>query len=136
MFCTGGIRCEKASSYMMMKGFKNVAQLDGGILKYLEKTPKKDSMWNGECFVFDGRVSLKNELKDGTYKLCHACRLPISDKDTYSKYYNPGISCHNCFDKTSDEKKKNLLERNKQIILDKKKGNFNRFIKQTISDYE
>ena len=136
MFCTGGIRCEKASSYMMMKGFKNVAQLDGGILKYLEKTPKKDSMWNGECFVFDGRVSLKNELKDGTYKLCHACWLPISDKDTYSKYYNPGVSCHNCFDKTSEEKKKNLLERNKQIKLDKKRGNFNRFIKHSISDYE
>ena len=93
-------------------------------------------MWNGECFVFDGRVSLKNELKDGTYKLCHACRLPISIKDTYNKYYKPGVSCHNCFYKTSDEKKKNLLERNKQIKLDKKKGNFNRFIKQTISDYE
>ena len=119
-----------------MKGFKNVAQLDGGILKYLEKTPKKDSMWNGECFVFDGRVSLKNELKDGTYKLCHACRLPISNKDTYNKYYKPGASCHNCFHKTSEEKKKNLLERNKQIKLDKKRGNFNRFIKQSISDYE
>ena len=93
-------------------------------------------MWNGECFVFDGRVSLKNELKDGTYKLCHACRLPISIKDTYNKYYEPGVSCHNCFDKTSEEKKKNLLERNKQIKLDKKRGNFNRFIKQSISDYE
>ena len=136
MFCTGGIRCEKASSYMMMKGFKDVAQLDGGILKYLEKTPKKDSMWNGECFVFDGRVSLKNELKDGSYKLCHACWLPISHKDTYNKYYKPGVSCHNCFDKTSDEKKNNLLERHQQIKLDKKRGNFNRFIKQSISDYE
>ena len=136
MFCTGGIRCEKASSYMMMKGFKNVAQLDGGILKYLEKTPKKDSMWNGECFVFDGRVSLKNELKDGTYKLCHACRLPISIKDTYNKYYEPGLSCHNCFDKTSLEKKKNLLERNKQITIAKKRGVFNRYIKQSILEYE
>ena len=136
LFCTGGIRCEKASSYMMMKGFKNISQLDGGIIKYLEKTPKKDSMWNGECFVFDGRVSLKNELKDGTYKLCYACQLPISNKDTFSKYYNPGVSCHNCFYKTSEEKKKNLLERYKQIKLDKKKGNFNRFAKQSIFDYE
>ena len=136
MFCTGGIRCEKASSYMMMKGFKNVSQLDGGILKYLEKTPKRNSLWQGECFVFDNRVSLKNELKEGSYKLCHACRLPISIQDTKSKHYIPGISCHNCFNKTSDKKKKKLMERNKQISLAKKRGIYNRFIKQSILDYE
>ena len=119
-----------------MKGFKNVSQLDGGILKYLEKTPKRNSLWQGECFVFDNRVSLKNELKEGSYKLCHACRLPISIQDTKSKHYIPGISCHNCFNKTSDKKKKKLMERNKQISLAKKRGIYNRFIKQSILDYE
>ena len=136
MFCTGGIRCEKASSYMIMKGFKNVSQLEGGILKYLENTPSNNSLWNGECFVFDNRVTLKNELQEGSYLLCHACREPLSIEDRVSKYYSPGISCHNCFDKTSEDKKKNLMQRNKQISLAKKRGVYNRFIKQTISDYD
>ena len=81
MFCTGGIRCEKASSYLLTKGFKNVCQLEGGILKYLEKIPESKSLWHGECFVFDGRVSVKDGLKKGTYKLCHACREPLSLKE-------------------------------------------------------
>jgi Predicted sulfurtransferase len=136
MFCTGGIRCEKASSYMIMKGFKNISQLDGGILKYLENTTKSNSLWSGECFVFDNRVSLKNELKEGSYKLCHACRQPLSIKDRKSKFYLSGISCHNCFNKTTEQKKKKLLERNKQISLSKKRGTYNRFIKQSILDYE
>ena len=89
MFCTGGIRCEKASSYLLAKGFKNVCQLDGGILKYLEKIPESKSLWNGECFVFDGRVSVKNGLKDGTYKMCHACRKPLSSNETkFKKIYS------------------------------------------------
>ena len=136
MYCTGGIRCEKASSYMIMKGFKDVSQLDGGILKYLENTKKTNSLWKGECFVFDNRVSLKNELKEGSYSLCHGCRQPLTRDDKSSKHYISGISCHNCFDKTSLEKKKNLLERNKQINLAKKRGAFNRYIKQSILEYE
>ena len=136
MFCTGGIRCEKASSYMIAKGFKNISQLDGGIINYLGKIPQSKSMWNGECFVFDNRVSLKNELKDGTYKLCHGCRSPISEKDLLSKFYNPGISCPKCFNKTSIEKKKNLAQRNKQILLSKKRGMYNRFLRLTVDEYK
>ena len=136
MFCTGGIRCEKASSYLIAKGFKDVCQLDGGILKYLEKIPETKSLWDGECFVFDGRVSVKNELKEGTYKMCHACRDPISINDINSKKYIPGISCPKCFEKISDEKKKRLTERNKQISISKKRGLYNRYIKQTVTDYE
>ena len=136
MFCTGGIRCEKASSYLLAKGFKNVCQLDGGILKYLEKIPESKSLWNGECFVFDERVSVKNELKDGTYKMCHACRDPISINEINSKKYIPGISCPKCFEKISDEKKMRLKERNKQISIAKKRGLYNRYIKQTVGDYE
>ncbi len=136
MFCTGGIRCEKASSYLLAKGFKNVCQLDGGILKYLENIPKSKSLWHGECFVFDARVSLKNEMKDGTYKMCHACREPISLEEVNSKNYTPGISCPKCFEKITDEKKKRLLERNKQISISKKRGIYNRYIKQTVTDYE
>ena len=136
MFCTGGIRCEKASSYLLAKGFKNVCQLNGGILKYLENIPEKKSLWHGECFVFDGRVTVKNELKEGTYKMCYACREPISSKDVNSKKYNPGISCPKCFEKISDEKKKRLIERNKQISIAKKRGIYNRYIKQSVSDFD
>ncbi len=136
MFCTGGIRCEKASSYLLAKGFKNVFQLRGGILEYLEKIPENKSLWNGECFVFDGRVSVKNELKDGTYKMCHACREPISSNEANSKKYIPGISCPKCYKNISDEKKKRLKERNKQISIAKKRGLYSRYIKQTVTDYE
>ena len=136
MFCTGGIRCEKASSYLIAKGFKNVCQLDGGILKYLEKIPENKSLWNGECFVFDGRVSVKNELKEGTYKICHACREPLNLKEINSKNYILGISCSKCFKKVSQEKKKRLIERNKQISIAKKRGLYSRYIKQTVADYE
>ena len=136
MFCTGGIRCEKASSYLIAKGFKDVCQLDGGILKYLEKVPENKSLWDGECFVFDGRVTVKNELKEGTYKMCYACRDPISLKETNSKKYNPGISCPKCYEKITDEKKKRLMERNKQISIAKKRGLYNRYIKQVVTDLD
>ena len=136
MYCTGGIRCEKASSYLLAKGFKNVCQLDGGILKYLEKIPESKSLWNGECFVFDGRVTVKNGLKDGTYKMCHACREPLSSNEANSKRYIQGISCPKCFENISDEKKKSLNERIKQISIAKKRGVYNRYIKQTVKDYE
>ena len=134
MFCTGGIRCEKISSYMIKKGFKDVSQLDGGILSYLEKTSHENSLWNGECFVFDNRVSVKNELKDGTYELCHACRYPLSSDSLKSEKYKKGISCPNCFGKISESKKQSLKDRNKQITLAKKKGLYNPYIKQTIND--
>ena len=135
MFCTGGIRCEKASSYMRKIGFIDVKQLKGGILKYLEKIPHKESKWKGECFVFDNRVSLKNELKKGTFELCHACRRPISLKDRKSKNYEEGISCPKCINKITKEKKLKLIERNKQIKIAKKRGLYNPYIKNTPSDY-
>jgi len=134
MFCTGGIRCEKISSYMIKKGFTDVNQLHGGILNYLEKTSKKNSLWDGECFVFDNRVSVQNELKDGTYELCHACRHPLSQHKLKSKQYVKGISCPNCFGKISESKTKSLKDRNKQISLAKKKGLYSPYIKQTTND--
>jgi len=134
MFCTGGIRCEKVSSYMIKKGFKDVNQLHGGILNYLEKTSNRNSLWNGECFVFDNRVSVKNELKDGTYELCHACRHPLSLDKLKSKKYSKGISCSNCYGKISDSKKKSLIDRNKQISIAKRKGLYSPYIKQTVND--
>ena len=135
MFCTGGIRCEKISSYMLKKGFNDVNQLHGGILSYLEKTTNKNSLWNGECFVFDNRVSVKNELKDGTYELCHACRYPLSQDQIKSKKYIKGVSCPNCYGKISESKKKSLIDRNKQISIAKKKGLYNPYIKQTVNDF-
>ena len=101
MFCTGGIRCEKASSYMLKKGFKNLFQLKGGILKYLEDMPKAKSSWKGECFVFDNRVSVRNELEKGSYKICHGCRYPISRKDRKSYKFEEGVTCPKCFEKLS-----------------------------------
>ena len=134
LFCTGGIRCEKISSYMIKKGFKDVNQLHGGILKYLEKIPNIKSLWEGECFVFDNRVSVKNELKDGTFEICYACRQPISKKDLKSKKYYKGVSCPNCFGKITDDKKRSLIDRSKQISVAKKKGLYTPYIKQTVID--
>lgn len=135
LFCTGGIRCEKASSYMIHQGFKNIFQLKGGILKYLEDISAKESKWQGECFVFDNRVSLKNEMAPGTYKLCHACRIPLSYKDRLSKDYVNGISCAKCINTISQNKKLRLKERKKQIEIAKKKGFYNPYIKYTPSDF-
>ena len=98
MFCTGGIRCEKASIFLKRKGFKNVFQLKGGILNYLKKTERKDSLWKGECFVFDNRVSLKHKLKQGTYSVCSGCRMTFSIKDKKSYKYEEGVSCPRCYD--------------------------------------
>ena len=134
MFCTGGIRCEKASSYMIQKGFKNINQLKGGILKYLETIPKNISRWEGECFVFDNRVSVKHNLMPGSFELCHACRKPLNKKDKKSKKYEKGISCASCFGKISKVKIKALTERNRQIEISKKKGLYSPFIKHTPSD--
>ena len=134
LFFTGEISCEKIYSYMIKRGFKDVNQLDGGILKYLENTPYIKSLWEGECFVFDNRVSVQNELKEGTFELCHACRQPLSKKETKSEKYFKGVSCPNCFGKISDVKKKSLIDRSKQISVAKKKGLYSPYIKQTVID--
>jgi len=122
MFCTGGIRCEKASSYMLENGFKEVYHLQGGILKYLEEVPKEKSLWQGECFVFDQRIAVTNELKEGRYGQCYACRHPLTPEEMKSDNYLEGISCSYCITKTSEIKKNNLQERQKQIYLAKARG--------------
>lgn len=111
MFCTGGIRCEKASSYMLAHGFENVYHLKGGILKYLEAIPADESKWKGECFVFDQRVSVKHGLEEGDWKVCHACREPLSSEDTDRPEYENGISCHHCKDSLTPEREKALRAR-------------------------
>ena len=122
MFCTGGIRCEKASSLMKDQGFKNVLHLKGGILKYFESVSEEQSMWDGECFVFDDRVSVKHDLSEGTYDMCHGCRMPITKEDKKSKEYIKGVSCPSCFHKTSNEQKSRYMNRQKQIELAKKRN--------------
>ena len=122
MFCTGGIRCEKSTSYLVQKGFTNVSHLKGGILKYLENIPKKKSLWNGECFVFDQRVSVAEELKPGSYLMCHGCRMPLKPEDTKLKSYIHGVSCKYCHNKKSAESKKRYADRQKQINLALERG--------------
>jgi UPF0176 protein len=122
MFCTGGIRCEKASSFMMSEGFDEVYNLEGGILKYLEEVNPEESLWQGECFVFDQRVAIKHGLEAGDYDQCYACRYPLSADDMKSKKYIPGISCPHCFNKHTSKKLNSLSERQKQVILAKKNG--------------
>ena len=130
MFCTGGIRCENASILLKKKGFKNVFQLKGGILNYLNKTKKKDSLWKGECFVFDNRVSLKHKLKQGTFSICGGCRKPISTKDKKSKKYEEGVSCERCYDTLSSLQKSRFRMRQNQINLAKKAGKKHKFQKE------
>mgnify|MGYP001970270401 CR=1 FL=1 len=120
---------------MIQKGFKDVNQLSGGILNYLEKIPQKNSLWDGECFVFDNRVSIRNEFEKGTYSLCHGCRNPINKKDMNSNILEDGVSCLKCYNKSSSEKKKRLRERNKQIKISKKRGIYNPYIKVTPLDF-
>jgi UPF0176 protein len=122
MFCTGGIRCEKASSFMISEGFENVYHLEGGILKYLEEVNSKESLWQGECFVFDQRVAIKHGLAVGEYDQCYACRYPLSKEDMKSQHYTPGISCPYCYNQHTPEKLKSLTERQKQVILAKARG--------------
>lgn len=117
MFCTGGIRCEKATSYLLSKGFENVFHLQGGILKYLEDVSQQENLWEGDCFVFDNRVAVDKNLKKGGYEMCFACRMPVSPNDKLSEFYQEGISCPRCYDKTSAEKRKGLAERQKQVQL-------------------
>jgi UPF0176 protein len=122
MFCTGGIRCEKASSMMMKDGFENVSHLKGGILNYFESINQKDSLWEGECFVFDDRVSVKHNLKEGSYDMCHGCRMPITDFDKKSNYFIRGVACPKCFSSTTKEQKARYMSRQKQVDLAKKRN--------------
>ncbi len=119
MFCTGGIRCEKASSLMKAKGFKNIYHLQGGILNYMEKVDAEESLWNGECFVFDDRVALNHNLEVGSYDMCHGCRMPITDADKLEEEYVRGVSCLNCFYEKTPDQKKRYADRQKQVDLAK-----------------
>jgi UPF0176 protein len=122
MFCTGGIRCEKASSLMKQQGFKNVSHLRGGILNYIATVPEQESLWQGECFVFDDRVSVDHKLNVGSYDMCHGCRMPITDNDKQSKKFLRGISCPKCFDRKTADQKKRYADRQKQIDLAKSRN--------------
>ena len=119
MFCTGGIRCEKSTNYLIGQGVEDVYHLKGGILKYLEEVPEQDSTWQGDCFVFDNRVSVGHGLREGPHMLCHGCRRPILPEDTQHPAYEAGVSCHHCIDETSDEDKARFRERQRQITLAK-----------------
>ncbi len=122
MFCTGGIRCEKASAFMKQRGFEEVYHLKGGILKYLEDVDKDSTMWNGECFVFDERVAVNHDLEKGQYDQCHACRHPITENDKLSEQYTPGVSCPRCYSTLSNEQRERFSEREKQVQLAKQRG--------------
>ena len=122
MFCTGGIRCEKSTAYLRQQGFDEVYHLKGGILKYLELVSESESKWQGECFVFDNRVTVNHKLEQGAYDQCHACRMPITEQDKESEYYQKGISCHHCCDKHTPDQVKRYAERERQIELAKQRG--------------
>lgn len=122
MFCTGGIRCEKATAFVKKQGIDDVFHLKGGILKYLETVPEADSLWQGECFVFDQRVAVQHELKLGTHELCRACRRPISVADKASPKFVEGVSCASCFDTNDADRKRRFLERQRQMDLAARRG--------------
>ncbi len=117
MFCTGGIRCEKSTAFLKSEGVEEVFHLNGGILKYLETVPEEESLWRGECFVFDQRVSVGHGLVEGSYGLCHACRLPVSEEDMASPLYEEGVSCPKCHDTRTEEQRQSYRERQKQEAL-------------------
>jgi len=122
MFCTGGIRCEKSTAFLKKQGFAEVYHLKGGILKYLEEVPPQETLWEGECFVFDERVTVNHQLQKGGYDQCNACRLPITESDKASDKYQQGISCPHCYDKLSSDQKARFTEREKQMELAKQRG--------------
>ncbi|QYJ88326.1 rhodanese-related sulfurtransferase [Shewanella rhizosphaerae] len=122
MFCTGGIRCEKSTAYLKEQGFDEVYHLEGGVLKYLEEVKPEESLWEGECFVFDNRVSVNHQLEKGQYDQCNACRLPITEEDKQSEHYVQGVSCPHCIDKLSDKQRKRFVERERQVQLAKSRG--------------
>lgn len=122
MFCTGGIRCEKSTAYMKEQGFEEVYHLEGGILKYLEEVPKEETLWEGDCFVFDNRVSVNHDLEKGDYDQCHACRMPITEDEKQDERFQQGVSCHHCFDKYTDAQRQRFIERERQVQLAKERG--------------
>jgi UPF0176 protein len=122
MFCTGGIRCEKSTAFLKEQGFEEVYHLKGGILKYLEEVPPQETLWQGECFVFDERVTVNLKLEKGSYDQCNACRLPITDADKASEKYLQGVSCPHCYDKVTDAQKIRFMEREKQMELARQRG--------------
>ncbi|MEO9862922.1 MAG: rhodanese-related sulfurtransferase [Yoonia sp.] len=122
MFCTGGIRCEKSTNFLIGQGVEDVYHLKGGILKYLEEVPKEESTWDGECFVFDARVSVGHGLEEGPHMLCYACRRPILPEDKNRAEYEEGVSCHQCFNEKSEDDKERFRERQKQVALARLRG--------------
>jgi UPF0176 protein len=122
MFCTGGIRCEKSTAYLKGQGFEEVYHLEGGILKYLEEVPEEESLWRGECFVFDNRVAVNHNLEKGIYDQCHGCRFPITEEDKLSPHYMLGVCCPRCYDKLTPEQMARFTERQKQIELAKQRN--------------
>ena len=122
MFCTGGIRCEKSTAYLKEQGFDEVYHLEGGILKYLEEVPQEDSLWEGECFVFDNRVTVNHQLEKGSYDQCHACRLPLTAEQMKSDQYQAGVSCPSCYDSQSKAQRQRFEERQKQMKLAQLRG--------------
>jgi len=126
MFCTGGIRCEKSTALLKQEGFDEVYHLKGGILKYLENMPQENSLWQGECFVFDERVTVGHDLQPGSYAQCHACRRPITEADQQSEKYLEGVACPRCYDVSSAEQKQRFAERQKQIELARQRGESHR----------
>ena len=122
MYCTGGIRCEKASSYLLSRGFREVVQLQGGILNYLEKVDRNQSRWEGECFVFDSRVAVDHELAEGEFEQCYACRRPLNQDDMASEKYLPGVSCPRCHDDLTPEQRRRFSERQRQVELAESRG--------------
>lgn len=122
MFCTGGIRCEKSTAFLKEQGFDEVYHLKGGVLKYLEETPKDNSLWQGECFVFDERVTVDHDLQPGSFDQCHACRRPISAEDKQSAHYQRGVSCPKCVGEYSVDQRSRFAERQRQIDLARTRG--------------
>ena len=130
MFCTGGIRCEKSTAYLLEQGFRNVYHLDGGILNYLETVDRDNSLWQGDCFVFDNRVAVDHDLAAGDFELCPACRMPLSKQDKQSPLFELHVSCPRCHDRITEDKRQGLLERARQIKLAKDRGERHIGVKQ------
>lgn len=122
MYCTGGIRCEKSTAYLKEQGFEEVYHLEGGILKYLEEVPEEETLWEGECFVFDSRVAVDHNLEQGQYDQCFACRFPITEEEKKNKHYVKGVSCPKCIDKYTEEQRSGFRERERQVNLAKERG--------------
>jgi UPF0176 protein len=122
MFCTGGIRCEKATGYLLEQGFQEVYHLRGGVLQYLEEMPREDSLWEGECFVFDERVTVDHDLQPGEHEQCHACRRPVSEADRASPVFRRGVCCPHCYGDYTEAQRRRFAERRKQILLARRRG--------------